>query len=423
MNLTDKQQAAVDHLYENDASILVAPTGEGKTVIGLTAMSALIADGHHKKFIVACPARVRGVWPADAAKWPHLRHLNVMVLDGDAEARQTGLSTEGVDVLVVSLNSLDWLLHQDHEATGIYIDELSKASGKQSKGLRSKRLADTLTWRVGATATPVAQNYERVYKMLRVLDKGVRLGTNNTHFLEEYFNRNYTATGWDIRPGSAETIMAKIADIIFYIDDTKADTLPPLRELMLRFDMPETTREVYDEMKKEFVVGEVVAVNDAVKSGKMRQIASGFAYRENGGYDRYDTARTNEVRRWIAGLGDRRGVILYEFAVQGDDIEGSGDVEAFKRGEGQVLVAQISSLSHGVEGLQQCASDMLLVQPPWSRDTKEQAIGRLWRQGQPSPVTVTTLVCNDTIDDIALARVAGNAQWMDIFSKHMKGEG
>jgi hypothetical protein len=84
-------------------------------------------------------------------------------------------------------------------------------------------------------------------------------------------------------------------------------------------------------------------------------------------------------------------------------------------------LAQISSLSHGVEGLQHEYSDMLFAQPPWSRDSREQAIGRVWRQGQTKPVTVTTLICKNSLDEIVVSRVEGRAVWMELFKEHLRG--
>jgi SNF2 family DNA or RNA helicase len=51
----------------------------------------------------------------------------------------------------------------------------------------------------------------------------------------------------------------------------------------------------------------------------------------------------------------------------------------------------------------------------------EQAVGRVWRQGQEKPVTVTTLVCNDTLDELVMARVEDRGQWMKLFRAHLGG--
>ena len=55
LKLKAAQQRAIDFIYNQDASILVAPTGAGKTVICLTAINELIKAGVIKRVIVAVP--------------------------------------------------------------------------------------------------------------------------------------------------------------------------------------------------------------------------------------------------------------------------------------------------------------------------------------------------------------------------------
>jgi SNF2 family DNA or RNA helicase len=56
--------------------------------------------------------------------------------------------------------------------------------------------------------------------------------------------------------------------------------------------------------------------------------------------------------------------------------------------------------------LQYSASRLIITAPLWSNGTTEQVIGRLWRTGQRSPVTVTTVLIPDSIE----ARVADRVQ-------------
>lgn len=422
-DLSDEQRRAITRLVEYDATILVAPTGEGKTVICLSAMAELLDGQEFTRFIVACPPKVMGVWPKEIAKWAHLSELTAVTLSGDPAARTKALHGDRTaDIIVVSLNNLDWLLQQDHYANGIVIDELSKAAGKQSAKMKTKKWGVEMTWRVGMTATPVSQNFEKLYAMCRVVDGGLSLGTSKARYLDKYFNADWNGHSHTLRDGADALILDRVSSLIHLIVDRKADKLPPIEYHVQRFDMPEDTRAVYDEMKHEMVVGDVAAVNEAVKSGKLRQIASGFMYFEDATSQWFDTARWCNVERWMASLDGRRGIIFYDFVEQRPSApEITYDVDAFKRGGWPILAAQINSLSHGVDGLQDICSDVLFIHPMWSRDATEQAVGRVWRTGQTKKVNVTTLACNDTLDDVAMARVAGNARWMEILTEHLKG--
>lgn len=426
--LTQKQQDAVTRLYSHDETILIAPTGAGKTVICLTAIKELIEEGHLHRVIVACPARVVPVWVKEVAQWTHLAGLTVTALAGTPVKRFKKLEAEASDVLVISLNSLEWLLECGHGADGIIIDELSKASGKQAARLRYEKYGANLKWRVGMTATPVSQDFEKLYAMCRIIDGGKALGTRKESYLQNYFYSDYMGYNHTLKDDGAERIMAKVKGLIHSIEDTKKDDLPALTEKVIRFHMPTETRVVYDQMKKDMVAGDVEAANEAVKSGKLRQIASGFMYDALGEPDRLDSRRLDIMNDGYVADIAKKIVVFYEFVGQYDELRlrfdgawSTEDVEVFKTTNIPILLAQINSLSHGVDGLQHVCSDALFYHPMWSRDATEQAIGRLWRTGQTKPVTITTLVCNDTLDDLVMARVESKADFMRLFNRHLKG--
>lgn len=230
---------------------------------------------------------------------------------------------------------------------------------------------------------------------------------------------------WTLKEGAETLILDQITKLVHMVGDTKEADLPKLTEEFIRFDMPDATRIAYKKMKKDMLVGDVEAVNAAVRDGKLRQLSSGFVYSEVKAIIEYDNARIDAAVDWW--LSHKRPcVIFYEYVAQGEKLQSvfrkqlSASVEEFIQGKGKVLVAQISSLSHGVDGLQ-FAHDALFFHPVWSRDQKEQAIGRLWRTGQQHEVAITTLVCDNTLDDVVVARVEGRAEWMDLFTKHMEG--
>ena len=210
------------------------------------------------------------------------------------------------------------------------------------------------------------------------------------------------------------------------------------------FKLPEATLKRYDMMRKDMMVDldetAIVAANAAVMTSKLRQMASGFALTEDGAVIEYDNFRAEAASKWIEELEERPAIILYEYNHQrtqlqrvleqadkrftcvygGSDSEGS--IAAFKAGEVQILVAQQSTLSHGVDGLQHVCADLMFFQPCWSKDINEQAQGRIHRQGQKGQVRVTYLVAENTVDDVVLARLEDKSQHMDAFMDHLKSK-
>lgn len=425
-SLKTSQLPAIDRLSTRKSTILVAPTGAGKTVICLSAVKRVIDVNKIKCVIVACPAKVVSVWPKEVKKWDHLKGLKVIALTGDPAQREKALK-QNADVWVISLNNLDWLLDQKHGADGIIIDELSKAAGKQTKGLNTKRRGGCFIWRIGMTATPVSQDYQKIFSMARLADGGKALGTNKAEYLTKYFDSDYMGYNFTLKEGAAERIMKQIKKLVHIIDDTKEADLPKLHHHVIEFDMPRTTRKTYNRMKKDMVVDgvEADAVNAAVRDGKLRQMASGFFYDEDKQTTRLDDARRNAAVDWWIDSGKPRAVLFYEFVAQGDMLKRvfakhlAPSTEEFMAGKGKVLVAQISALSHGVDGLQDVCSHALMYHPMWSRDATEQAEGRLWRTGATEEVHITTLMCEDTLDALVALRVEDRGEWMKLFKQHL----
>ena len=441
LTLTKDQQDTISFMYNGDESIIVADTGEGKTVMCLTAMKELLDSGAHKRFIVAAPAKVlaKDVWLREVGKWRHLDGLVIRQLKGAPAARAHELNCDNPQVIVVSLNNLDWLLTtQAHAATGIVIDELSKAAGKQTRSLRSKKYGARFTWRCGLTASPVSQNLEKLFKMARIIDGGASLGTNQSKFEVKYFTEDYNGHELTLREGAAEQILDAVAPLVHMMPFNKEEKLPPLVFHEIKFSMPKDTLTLYETMKSDMVVEVeadlidaidnteppnfedqdiiIDAANAAVNVGKLRQIASGFMYqdRERTRIVRLDQERLLAACGWWTELEGRPGLVFYEFVEQEKLLKAWAPET--------VEIAQINSMSHGVEGLQHQYADLLFFQPVWSRDAFIQGYGRLWRTGQTKQVNVTTLMCDASVDHIVTQRVNGNAEWMELLKSHMRGK-
>jgi hypothetical protein len=251
--------------------------------------------------------------------------------------------------------------------------------------------------------------------MARIIDGGKALGTNKNKYLTEHFYPDYQGYNWTLKGFADAQIMAKVASLVHLVVDDKVKVLPTLRQSVIKFDMPARTREIYNDMKKHMVIDDRESPNQAVKSGVLRQLGSGFYYQDNGVSTVLDDKRIKAAMEWCVELGMRgaKGLIFYEFVEQGEQLK--------RLTPSYITLAQVQSMSHGVDGLQHEFADVLFYQPVWSRDLAEQAVGRVWRQGQEKPVTVTTLVCNDTLDELVMARVEDRGKWMKLFKQHLEG--
>jgi superfamily II DNA or RNA helicase len=75
VTLRPVQEQAITHIYERNESLVFARPGAGKTVVTLTALSEMLADGIVRRVLVTAPLRVAElVWQQEGEKWEHLQH-------------------------------------------------------------------------------------------------------------------------------------------------------------------------------------------------------------------------------------------------------------------------------------------------------------------------------------------------------------
>ena len=107
LKLRPYQEQAADFLYEHDRAMVLAPVGAGKTAITLTAMDAMIKDGHVKRWLVVAPKRVcTDVWPVEALKWS--KHLKLAIAVGTPKQRNEAFNSDA-NVIVINYDNLQWL--------------------------------------------------------------------------------------------------------------------------------------------------------------------------------------------------------------------------------------------------------------------------------------------------------------------------
>ena len=140
-----------------------------------------------------------------------------------------------------------------------------------------------IPWRVGMTATPVAEAAEDIYSQALLLDDGAALGTRWESFLNRWFTQaDFKGHSWELRPGAAQDIGGRLRGLVYRADDTAyLAALPGILDEFVPVPLSGEARGIYDEMREDSVVSEleVAAKNRAVQAGKLAQIASGGLYR------------------------------------------------------------------------------------------------------------------------------------------------
>lgn len=409
LKLRDYQESAADFLYEHDRAMVLAPVGAGKTAITLTAMWEMVRDEHVKRWLVLAPKRVcTDVWPVEAPKWAPM--LGVAVAVGTPKQRLAALQSKA-QVVVTNYDNIQWLADQAFNFDGVVFDELTKL--KNPSGARFKALHKVLDCPVrwGLTGSFTSNGLEDVFGQCKIIDQSL-LGRSKGAFMQQHFieNRRPDFSEWTPRPGALEAVMKRIKPATFVLEPGEyKDKLPPCHAVELRVEMSD--RKPYEDMKKDFVVeladDKAIALNAAVVTQKLQQIASGFVYVDGAAHwlsghkfdalddllDENQHANTILVYQYQEELAELRR--RYKHLVTLDDDNAIG---RWNSGSVRLLAVHPKSAGHGLN-LQHGGHHMVFLSLPWSLELYEQTVGRLHRSGQSRDVWVYILMAKDSIDE------------------------
>lgn len=462
-DLTPDQEIAIDRLFNYDATYLVAPTGAGKTVVLLTAAGYMLEADNIDRLLIIAPLRVcETVWDTECKKWQHLRDLNISIAVGDPEYRLDAF--ECGDIVVVNEENVVWLVDAGllESFDAIVIDESSKwaeIGGARFKKLRRKM--KHFKWRVLMTSEPVAESWDKMYGQMLLCDSGARLGTSHEAFQLKYMRpTDWEQRKWVLRAECVKPLTRVLDDIVHTMPDYKGD-LPPLNIDLHYINMPRPALRIYDRMRIDSVCtlpsgDEIEAETMAVRSGKLEQLASGFAYldeaeeTDDAFCDRDPAPIRNRGARILTRLHlqkqawlERRSmeilnagesvIIVYWFAAELEwlktffhaplIIAGCPDtpklIKQWQKTRRQVLLLHPASAAHGVDGLQKTCNRELWLGPLWSRDKQEQTYGRIHRRGQTEEVFIEICMMRGTIDEVKWASCQGKGEHKKLFLEHL----
>ena len=437
--LTANQDLCLSRLYENDATLVIAEMGFGKTVVTLSAIKELIDDAVISRVLVLAPLKVcKTVWQSEAVKWSHLYNLEIAAAIGPVSERVNAIKS-GAKVVLMNYENLPWFcdtFKSSHGFDGLVCDEITKLKSSGGKGFKKlrHRLKD-FNWRCGLSGTPVSEDFQGLYSMIHVLDSGERLGGRKDLFMRKYFfPTDYKEYNWALTDATGATILNAVSDLIFVADNAAyKQSLPPISHTFKKLKLPPISQAIYDDMKRDAVANGVAAANAAVVVGKLLQISSGFLYGDikNG----IAAERLHDIKLTaVVDLVDKIAapvIIAYWFK---NDLEalqvalpnavvmsGSNDnetIDLWNKGEIPVLLLQPRSAGHGLQ-LQGGGSDLIWFGPVWSRDLVLQTEARLWRQGQKNPVRIYTLLMDNTIEVDVSERVDEKASYSELLAAHL----
>jgi SNF2 family DNA or RNA helicase len=425
VSLRPYQEQAADFLYANDRAMVLAPVGAGKTAITLTAMRDMTRDGVVKRWLVIAPLRVaQTVWPVEQPKWAP--SLTMAVAVGTPAQRLAALGSRA-QVVVTNYDNLQWLAQQALDFDGVVFDELTRL--KNPSGARFKALAKVLDCPVrwGLTGSFTSNGLEDVFGQCKMISTAL-LGRSKGAFQQQYFyliNREFN--DWQPRPGALEAVMERIKPSTFVLEPGEyKDKLPPLHTVEVRVDLPD--RAPYEEMKKDFVTrfpdATAVAVNAAVVTQKLSQMAAGFVYTPEPVW--FSGHKFDRLEELLAENQQANTIVFYNFIEELHELQRRfphartvDSLDDWNAGRVRLLCLHPKSAGHGLN-LQHGGHHIVWLSLPWSLELFEQANGRLHRSGQRHAVWCYIMIANQTVDEKIWAALHDKRALSDIAMESLK---
>jgi SNF2 family DNA or RNA helicase len=261
-----------------------------------------------------------------------------------------------------------------------------------------------------------------LFGQIYILDLGRSLGRFITHFRREFFDQStFVKYEWKQKPEAFAKAVDRISPLVLQLSAEDYLQMPKLMNHTMNIELPTDARRVYDDLENDFIhwlsnQSAIVAANSAVVGGKLRQCANGAVYTGGGEWKEFHEEKLDALDSLLEEFNSAPCLVFYEFEHDRERIsrrhpgiphlgggistkEFAALVDGFNDGIIPALLCHPASVGHGLN-LQGTCCKVVWFSIPWNLEHYDQAIARVYRQGQRSEiVSVYHIVAKNTIDE------------------------
>ncbi|EAC2291261.1 ATP-dependent helicase [Listeria monocytogenes] len=442
--LHEYQNYSKNWIIDHPAAGLLLDMGLGKTLTTLMAINELKYDYLEiDSVLVIAPLKVaQKTWSDEVKKWSQLSHLRVSKVIGPEKKRLEALNAKA-DIYLINVEQVVWLVEhfgRKWPFKMVVIDELSAFKNPQAKRFKALRQVRPLIRRVvGLTGTPAPNSLIDLWPQMYLLDRGERLEKHVTKYRNKYFtagqHNGYTVYSWTLRPGAENSIFEKISDLCISMKAKDFLRLPPRTDNIIEVSMSAEETNKYKVLEKELVLtlpeGEIVAVNAAVLSNKLLQLAGGAIYDEDKNVQHIHDRKLEALEDIIEESQGEPILIFYYFKHDLErlksrfkdlrTLESDETIDEWNSRKIPLLAVHPKSAGHGLN-LQKGGHIAVWFSLTWSLEYYQQANARLARQGQESAVIVHHLVAKNTLDERVIKVLQGKENGQNALLEAVKAK-
>lgn len=398
----DYQRIAADLALSQSGLLIADSVGVGKTVQAI----CMFQEPGTRPALVVTLTHLPKQWTNEIARFAPKLRTHVL-------KKGTPYALPAVDVIVTNYHKLKgWAPALAGKIKCVVFDEVQELRHADTERYSAaKAIADEATWRVGLSATPIHNYGNEFFSVLNVLRPG-ELGTKG-EFLEEWCGESDSRGKAKLK--DPVTFGSYLRDQGMMIRRTREDVG---RELPALTVVPHTvpSDDVLEQMEDVTELARYILTQSG--PGMQQMQARGeldWKLRQATGLAK--AKYVAEFVRMLVDSGER--VLLYGWHHAVYDVwskqlkdlgvalftgeQSTTQKEAAKRcfesGSAKVLIMSLRA-GAGLDGLQNCCSTVVFGELDWSPSVHEQATGRVFRDGQPSPVMAYYLVSDEGSDPV-----------------------
>ena len=428
--------------------------GTGKSLTALYSHH-LWGTGRH---LIVCPNSVIGDGINPYGWVEQIRQhteLEPIVLRGTREERRATLAEPGDKTFIVNYEGLLVLFCDSIKTTQddgrtktkhVLNKELIKAANldgltadechalANEKAIQTKTfhaLSDVAEHVIIMTGTPISTSEEDLWAEYWCLDGGKTLGYSKWPFLNRHFKKKFFG-GFEIKKGEREKILERVAPVTLRFSREECLDLPPRAYEIRRADMTAEQRRLYEEIASgcswELNGVKYDPIEPEQAANKLGQIAGGFILIGGEAIRLKENPKLDLLTEMIAET-DEKIIIFHAYVEEGRLLEDrlkkmgigyaslrgeikdkAAEVERFKTNDKcRVLIAHPKSGGIGLN-LQVATVAGFYSNGLSTATVRQQAEGRIYRQGQEKPVLFVNLELAGSLDEKHLHRIEDQAE-------------
>lgn len=402
-------------INRNGRCINGSDMGTGKTLISIAYAELL----NLFPCVVICPSTVKTGWKKEWIKVNDKRTIHIIdSKDGEDVDWKADVTIINYDYLFKK-SSKDFKLRYSRSLSKkwslVILDEVHLC--KNEKSLRSKAVK-MITKKaldiLALSGTVIMNRPKELVNILNILNR-LSIFKDRKFFLMRYCDAVKTRFGWDFNGATNSIELNKVLKHYCYFRKEKREILKELPQIVSTIiDCEITNKNFYNKAENNFINYLSEIDIDKAERAQRAESLTKLTYLKQLSIEGKLSFIEKFVKEWeeidesskliIFGIRTEtlcklHNSIKNSVLITGNcnTLEKMSRIEDFKKDK-QILIANLNSLSTGVDGLQLVCHNMAFIELPPRPSDMEQAIARIERMGQKNNINVYYLLSKDTID-------------------------